>query len=152
MILVDYRCTTCSGRVERFVATPPPTTLPCPACGDQARRCFRPVSLGGVASPPAAAGPTDWAPTCQNYPDVPGLCHMTPPAARAWVARARRDNRQLERELQRQEQRLGEHGVSAGEPVRHHHDHDHPQHDEHPGVRRPGAQPAPPHEGQAKSS
>ncbi|MDI3314812.1 MAG: zinc ribbon domain-containing protein [Mycobacterium sp.] len=132
MILVDYRCTTCSGRVERLVATPPPSVMPCPACGAPARRCYRPVSLGGVARPPAADGSGDRAPSCREYPDVPGLCHLTPPAARAWVARARRDNRRLERELQRQEQTLREHGAAAGEPVRHDHGHGRPPHPGHP--------------------
>ncbi|MBS4729020.1 hypothetical protein MSM1_11975 [Mycobacterium sp. SM1] len=139
MILVDYRCPTCCGRVERFVSTPPPAVMPCPACGAAARRRYRPVSLGGVARPPAADGPADWAPSCRDYPDVPGLCHLAPPAARAWVARARRDHRLLERELQRQEHALRERDdAPAGEPVRHDHGHSHPPRPAHPHVH-PGA-------------
>lgn len=144
MILADYRCVTCWGRVERLVPAPPPTELPCPACGDPARRCYRPVSLGGVASPPATDRRNDWAPSCRDYPDVPGLCHMTSPAARAWVARVRRDNHLLERELERQEQTLREHGVPAGEPVRHDHGQDHGP----PDAHHAGAHFAHPHTGQ----
>jgi DNA-directed RNA polymerase subunit RPC12/RpoP len=125
VILVDYRCVTCRGRVERLVSTPPPTELPCPACGDRAQRCYRPVSLSGAAGPPSAGGCDRWAPSCREYPDIPGLCHITPSAARAWVARALGDNRRLERELQRQETALRECGGSAGEPVRRDHGHCH---------------------------
>lgn len=128
MILADYRCVSCRGRVERLVPSPPPTELPCPACGDRAQRCYRPITLAGVARPPSAGGGDGWAPSCRAHPDIPGLCHMTPTAARAWVARARGDNRGLERELQRQEDALREHGVPAGEPVRHDHGHSHAPH------------------------
>lgn len=89
MILADYRCVTCRGRVERLVPAPPPTELLCPVCGDRAQRCYRPIHLAGVARPPSADGHDRRAPSCRDYPDIPGLCHMTPSAARAWVARAR---------------------------------------------------------------
>lgn len=128
MILADYRCVTCRGRVERLVPAPPPTELLCPVCGDRAQRCYRPIHLAGVARPPSADGHDRRAPSCRDYPDIPGLCHMTPSAARAWVARARGDNRALEHELQQQEIAVRENGVPAGEPVRHDHGHSHALH------------------------
>lgn len=121
MILVDFQCGTCGGRFERLVTSPPPAEVPCAACRLPARRMFSPVGLVGAAVPPSTAPPP--APTCRDNPDVPGLCHMTPSAARAWVARARRDNRGLERELARQERALAETGAPGAEPV--HHDHGH---------------------------
>ncbi|GEL22233.1 hypothetical protein PSU4_11870 [Pseudonocardia sulfidoxydans NBRC 16205] len=102
-ILVDYMCPTCAGRFEVRVPVPPPTSRACPACGRTARRAWAPIGLTrGAArqSPrPAVAEPS----LCTRNPDVLGLCHMTPDAGRAWVARVRGDNRALDRELARQE-------------------------------------------------
>ncbi|WP_141566227.1 zinc ribbon domain-containing protein [Pseudonocardia sp. N23] len=104
-ILVDYVCPTCTGRFEAWAATPPPTTHRCPACGGPARRAWSPIGLGrGPAAgserhPLPAAEPS----LCTRNPDVLGLCHMTPEAGRAWVARVRGDNRTLDRELAKQE-------------------------------------------------
>src|SRR3954468_15890040 len=105
-VLVDYVCRACSGRVEAWVSSPPPATRPCPACGAPARRAWAAVGVVSrrAASPQAArrrmTPATD--PLCARNPDVPGLCHMSPSAGRAWVARARGDNRGLDRELEPQ--------------------------------------------------
>ncbi|MGH3069666.1 MAG: hypothetical protein ACRDOH_23140 [Streptosporangiaceae bacterium] len=124
MILVDYRCPRCGGLTERLVPSPPPENLPCPACRAPAVRKFSPVGLvrrGGPAPAPAAPGRR---PACSAYPDVPALCHMEPSAARAWVARARGDNRALDRELERQDRTRRERPDQVPDPV--HHDHSHP--------------------------
>ncbi|HLI39906.1 MAG TPA: zinc ribbon domain-containing protein [Streptosporangiaceae bacterium] len=140
-VLVDYRCTRCAGVTEQRVPAPPPPQRACPACGGIARRVFAPVGVIGRSRPPAgvpapgtgapagsgsarpdrggARGPGAAAPLCLRYRDVPGLCHMAPSAARAWIARARGDNRALDRELERQEQAAGE--GSGGPPVVTHH-------------------------------
>lgn len=103
-ILVDYVCRTCSGRFEDWTATPAPATRRCPACGAQARRAWSPVGLSRGAAAPAERPVRRPEPSlCTQNPDVLGLCHMTPDAGRAWVARVRKDNRALERELARQE-------------------------------------------------
>lgn len=134
-VRVDYRCATCGGVAEHAVASPPPPERPCVACGSPAKRLFAPIGLrrsqrsAGAAIPGelpgsgAARGASDAM--CLNAPAVPGICHMQPDAARAWVARARRDNRTLERELERQERGLAETGKPLAEPVAHgHHHHD----------------------------
>jgi hypothetical protein len=50
---------------------------------------------------------------------------MTPDAGRAWVARARRDNRALDRELERQERSLTLGGGVVADPMSHDHGHAH---------------------------
>ena len=109
-ILVDYRCRSCAARFEQWVSAPAPHRLACPACGADASRAWSPVALGGraraVSGPgtgTAISGPAA-TPLCVTNPDVPGLCHMSPSAARTWLARARKDSRSLEREIARQEQ------------------------------------------------
>jgi hypothetical protein len=64
---------------------------------------------------------------------------MTPDAARTWVARARGDNRSLDRELERQERSLKENAGPVADPVSH--DHGHPQGSghEHSHVAAPAA-------------
>ncbi|WP_146071624.1 MULTISPECIES: hypothetical protein [unclassified Cryobacterium] len=68
---------------------------------------------------------------CAANPDVPGLCHMSETAGRAWIARYRGDNRALDAEFTRQEKAAAfktptmddaithnhRHGVSAHEPA-----------------------------------
>lgn len=128
-ILVDYRCQSCAGRFEQWVPTPAPHRLVCPACGADAPRAWSPVALGGRAR--AVPGPgtgtaisgSAATPLCVTNPDVPGLCHMSSSAARAWLARARKDNRSLEREIAWQEQ-----AAKAGPPrledvISHNHSH-----------------------------
>lgn len=122
MILVDYECSVCGGRSEQFVRSPAPRTASCPACRGRAVRRFAPVGLLGSARPLEPRAPaTGSRPLCQDNPDVPGLCHMTPEAGRAWVARARRDNRSLDRELERQETARREHPHAVPEPASHDH-------------------------------
>ncbi|MGH9098838.1 MAG: hypothetical protein ACRDV8_01230 [Acidimicrobiales bacterium] len=58
-----------------------------------------------------------------SNPDVPGLCHMTPAAGRAWLARARNDGRALDRELERQEKEGGMSPPTIDDVVSHHHFH-----------------------------
>lgn len=151
-VLVDYACTTCEGRTEARVPTPPPAVHRCPACGGEARRVWAPVGLlrgpggtGGTTASttgPAAGGRRPGtgpagapgtgpagAPLCVANPDVPGLCHMTPSAGRAWVARARGDTRSLERELARQEAAAKVAPPTLGSVVSHHHHSHHSHHD-----------------------
>jgi hypothetical protein len=105
-VLVDYVCPTCAGRFEQWITTPAPATGTCPACGGVARRAWSPIGLTRGGSPTPAPAPDrsrDTAALCARNPDVPGLCHMSPDAARGWIARARKDNRTLEGELAKQE-------------------------------------------------
>jgi hypothetical protein len=64
-------------------------------------------------------------PLCIRNPDVPGLCHMSPSAGRAWVARARGDNRALDRELERQERAAKVSPPTLADVVAHDHSHSH---------------------------
>ncbi|HET9970146.1 MAG TPA: zinc ribbon domain-containing protein [Streptosporangiaceae bacterium] len=123
MILVDYQCLRCGGRSERLVPSPPPGQLPCPACRAPATRKFAPVGLLRRSAPAPVAAVPERRPACAANPDVPALCHMEPSAARAWVARARADNRALDRELERQERAAREQQGQVPDPV--HHDHSH---------------------------
>ncbi len=125
MILVDYRCDNCLGTSEHLVSNPVPATATCPACLSSARRRFAPVGLAGRASAPVDKPVQSNRALCRDNPDVPGLCHMTPDAARTWVARARKDNRALECELAYQERTLKENPGKVMEPVSHTHGHGH---------------------------
>jgi hypothetical protein len=129
-ILVDYVCRTCSGRSEAWVPSPPPASRDCPACGAAASRAWAPVGMvsSSAAAPSAhpAGRPQRVAdPLCVRNPDVPGLCHMSPSAGRAWVARARGDNRALDRELERQEAAAKVATPSLADVVAHDHGHSH---------------------------
>lgn len=112
-VLVDYSCPSCLGRHEARVASPPPEFRRCPACGADAVRTWAPVGLvrRHQHSENSARDATVHLqpPLCATNPDVPGLCHMSEDTARMWLARARKDNRAIEREMQRQE-----HSVRAG--------------------------------------
>lgn len=121
MILVDYRCDRCHGVSEHRVHAPAPATVPCPACRAPARRRFAAVGLLRGTPAPAPQPRTAPRALCRDNPDVPGLCHMTPDAARAWVARARGDNRTLDRELARQERAQRENPGAVVDPVSHDH-------------------------------
>lgn len=126
-LLVDYRCDRCLGRTEAWVRSPVPATRPCPACGGTAKRAWSPVGLvRGQAAPsarPEASQPAE--PLCVRNPDVPGLCHMSPSAGRAWLARARKDNRALDRELERQEQAAAVRPPTLADVAAHDHGHGH---------------------------
>lgn len=120
MMFVDYQCRVCGGRMEYRVSSPPPASVDCAACGQLARRRYAPVRLAGRDRPPAAPPrATSAAPSCRDHPEVPALCHLTPETARGWIARARGDNRALDRELQRQEDSVR--GGGTPEPVAHSH-------------------------------
>jgi hypothetical protein len=135
-ILVDYRCDQCLGRTEAWVPSPVPATWPCPACGAAAKRAWSPVGLlRGPAGLSSSTGPAGRAeapplaesraaePLCARNPDVPGLCHMSPSAGRAWLARARNDNRALDRELERQERAAAVRAPVLADAVAHDHGH-----------------------------
>jgi hypothetical protein len=122
MLLVDYRCQSCNGTTEHRVNSPIPDWMTCPTCRSQARRIYSPIGLG--ARIPASTSPktanSDEA-LCQKNPWVPGLCHMTPDAGRAWVARARGDTRTLDRELERQERARQDNPGHVPDPISHDH-------------------------------
>lgn len=124
-VLVDFACTGCGGLEEVWVALPAPAVRSCPACGAASRRRFGGALLKGSASSgstPSAGADSGQAPLCQTNPGVPGLCHMVPSAARSWVARARGDNRSLERELASQESLVAGRGPATQvSPVSHDH-------------------------------
>jgi putative FmdB family regulatory protein len=105
-ILVDYHCRDCGTRAEHWTPTPPPTSVSCGSCGAESRRLFAAVGLSAAPAPAAAppASSTRKGPTmCQQYPQIPGLCHMSESAARMWVAKATRNSRAVDREQERQE-------------------------------------------------
>jgi putative FmdB family regulatory protein len=131
-ILVDYACPACRGRSEQWADNPVPSHAACPACGAQARRAWSPVGLAsssqtGKSGPEPVTGTSGIAPNeirrplCVRNPDVPGLCHLSPAAARTWVARARKDNRALEREIARQEAAAAVRPPTLGDLVSHTH-------------------------------
>ncbi len=93
---VDYRCTACGACTEHRVAQPIPPRRACDACGRPARRLF---SIPRVARAAAEAG----ASRAGHAHDVPLACTLTETAARMLSARARADNRALEREIAYQE-------------------------------------------------
>lgn len=102
-MLVDYRCDRCGGVMEQRLPSPPPPTLACVACGSPARRLFSAPAILRRAPSTDAALPPSPSSTCLRHPDIPALCHLDPSVAPAWIARARGDDRALERELDRQE-------------------------------------------------
>lgn len=160
-VRVDYRCGTCGGVAEHIVASPPPPERTCVACGAAARRVFAPVGLrlsqrSGASRAPGerfgagipGSGRDVGDAMCLRAPGIPGICHMQPDAARAWMARARGDNRSLERELERQERGLKETGTPLAEPVAHGHHHGEArssEHRHHPGAPTRSGAPSPEH-------
>jgi hypothetical protein len=130
-VLVDYRCTECGVRAEHWELSPPPSTRSCASCGAEARRLFAAIGLSsgsptdtrGAAAPAAAPRePARREPTlCQQYPQIPGLCHMTPSAQRRWVATYTRDTRSKERELERQETAAREKAPVMTDAIQHTH-------------------------------
>jgi hypothetical protein len=125
-IIVDYRCTECGTTGEAYVASPAPERRPCSSCGAESRRRFSPVGM--ISRAPEAAAPK--APRrsparslCAENPDVPGLCHMSPTAGRAWVARARGDHRALDAELEKQEKAAAVAKPTMADAISHEHTH-----------------------------
>jgi hypothetical protein len=97
-VLADYACPACGQRTEHWVERPIPTTRACPACDGPARRRFTLAALGS-----SATEGHDTRQTGHEHAAVPGGCVLSPTAARALSARARGDNRALDRELAHQE-------------------------------------------------
>lgn len=96
-VLVQYRCADCRREADHWVTSPVPAQTECPACAGTARRRFGGALLRG-GGPPSAPGDTGGGCT----PDVPGTCTLVPTAARMLAARARGDDRAVDRESERQ--------------------------------------------------
>lgn len=125
-IIVDYRCADCGSTHEAYVASPAPSHLSCENCGGESRRRWSPVGMisrRGDALPAALTTATPSASLCAQNPDVPGLCHMSPSAGRAWVARYRGDNRALDSELARQEKAAAITKPTVADAISHEHSH-----------------------------
>ncbi|MBJ7358716.1 hypothetical protein [Nocardioides sp.] len=123
-ILVDYQCGTCGTRAEHWTPSPPPASVSCASCGAEGRRLFAAVGLSGAPAPaPAApASSTRRGPSmCQQYPQIPGLCHMSESAARMWVAKATRNSRAVDREQERQEKAAAVKAPTMADVITHHH-------------------------------
>jgi len=111
-MLVDYRCGDCGGLTERWVSHPPPESTGCARCGRPARRRFGGALLTGDGGPDRAVAAGSGPPSsgaCGHDAGVPGTCTLVPTAARMLSARARGDNRALDREMAHQER-----AISAG--------------------------------------
>jgi hypothetical protein len=152
-ILVDYRCTACGGRHEAFVASPAPALRTCACGGEARRLFSPVGMISGRGSgagdpggrgaggadattapaPGTAAAASaarrarqekaEFASLCAQNPDVPGLCHMSPSAGRAWVARARGDGRALDAELTRQQAAAAISPPTMADAISHEHTH-----------------------------
>lgn len=119
-ILNDYQCTGCDSMQERWTGSPPPSTLACTSCGADSRRLWAPIGLSGSAQ--ATTSPSAPKPSlCTQYPQVPGLCHMSESAGRMWVAKYQGDNRAVESELSRQETRAREKAPTLDDAITHNH-------------------------------
>lgn len=125
-ILIDFHCAQCGTRDERWAPSPPPSSVECIACGGEARRAWAPVGLLGRGS--TSASDPDYSTAsgsgtrmCQQYPQIPGLCHMSPSAQRRWVAAYTRDNRALDQELARQENAAAVKRPEIADAISHHH-------------------------------
>lgn len=97
MILVDYRCRHCGEKQESLVTSPPPGSLSCSRCGNEARRLF---TTAGLLRKGAAA--SERSTRCLDNPDVPGLCHVGEAGKKSLIARFRGDDDTLEREKRHQ--------------------------------------------------
>jgi len=122
-ILVDYRCAACGVRAEHWQPTPPPASVPCASCGAESRRLFSAVGLSGsTAAPPAPAATAPRGPKlCSQYPQIPGLCHMSESAGRMWVAKYLKNGRAIDREQQRQEEAAAVTAPKLEDAISHHH-------------------------------
>lgn len=125
-ILVDYQCGTCGDRAEHWAPSPPPVAVPCGSCGSESRRLFAAVGLSVTRAPvadvPVSAGSAGKGPSmCQQYPQIPGLCHMSESAQRMWVAKATRNSRAVDREQERQEKAAATKRPTMADAITQHH-------------------------------
>lgn len=101
-VLVDYRCSRCRCRIESWETIPIAAELPCGRCGGRSVRIFgfgALITASGSSTAPAAA---------HLHDEVPGTCALTGTAARMLTARARSDNRALDREIAYQESAIAD--------------------------------------------
>jgi hypothetical protein len=104
MILVEFKCTECASRSDYWTPSPPPALVRCARCGgESAKRVWSAVSLGGRRAQPVSRDTADSVDLCRRYPQIPGLCHMTPSAQRRWVATYLGDGRAVDSEIEKQE-------------------------------------------------
>lgn len=124
-ILVDYQCPSCGSRQEHWAPSPPPASVNCSGCGSRSRRAWSPIGLSGTApsiqpsSPPPTPGPR--RSMCAQYPQVPGLCHMSESAGRMWVAKYLQDGRAIDREQERQEKQAAVKPHTMADAITQHH-------------------------------
>jgi hypothetical protein len=131
MIVVDYACRDCGAMSEHWLASPPPTAVACPRCGGSARRRWSPIGLTSTAATrpdtrvgrdvAADAATAGGGSLCARYPQVPGLCHMSPTAGRVWVAKYLQDHRAVDVELARQRDASRGAAPTMSDAVTHHH-------------------------------
>ena len=124
-IIVDYSCRDCGSIQESWVASPAPTEAVCAHCGGKCYRRWSPVGLIGDRSPATSRSRPAASSLCAANPDVPGLCHMSETAGRAWIARYRGDERALDAEYSRQRTAHEESGVASitADAISHGHSH-----------------------------
>ncbi len=101
-ILVEYRCPDCDWRTELWAGHPLPALAECARCAHPARRQFGGALLTRSAAPAPTPDVTDGG-RCGHGAGVPATCTLIPTAARMLSARARGDNRALDREIAHQE-------------------------------------------------
>lgn len=123
MVIIDYRCRACGVLSEAFVASPAPAHHACAGCGGVADRRWSSAGLMPGKAETAPAPRRAGGPLCATAPDVPGLCHMSETAGRAWIARARGDHRALDAEYARQERSAQHRKPSVADAISHGHHH-----------------------------
>lgn len=114
-ILVEYRCPDCDWRTDRWASHPLPPLADCARCARPARRQFGGALLARSASPSAHPVPERAGDGCGD--GVPGTCTLIPTAARMLSARARGDNRALDREIAHQESAIKAGTLDPSGPV-----------------------------------
>jgi predicted nucleic acid-binding Zn ribbon protein len=122
-ILNDYRCTSCAEVAEQWTHNPPPQEVPCVACGAPARRLWAAIRLAGSGHsdgrPAKISSPSPSL--CTQYPQVPGLCHMSQSAGRMMVAKFTGDHQGVEKELSRQESHARNSPPTMDDAITHQH-------------------------------
>ena len=95
-ILVDYRCRRLRDPRRALGTEPAPVGCRCASCGAEsatALRSRRPLGRPAAAPDPPTSSTRTGPTLCQQYPQIPGLCHMSESAGRMWVAKATRNSR-----------------------------------------------------------